>query len=404
VLRRLASNRKKIGHGGKTKKSLLVFLILVSLCCSRAVYAESKDESISSQDIWDRSIKNLDKTGVTQPMDSIYREISRGEDLSWRDILSDILQGKGIDFARLAKVFTSSFAGDLFSHIRLIGKIMLIAVCVACMQILTDTIAPSGTSQIAIWASHMALVVLGIYVFRDVLTIARESMEVLRSAFFAFVPALSSLSLVSGAPVTASILHPLVFGMGSVVSIFVLDVAFPLIYTSVAVEMAGNLGGGDRAYGVASLLRQFAFIGIGLLMSVFVGVVTAQKAASGVVDGAAYRTAKYVSSTFIPVAGKAISDTMDMFFCSTYTLKSALGIAGSIALFGAVFSPLVRIMSCYLVWKLSLAFLGPISGKNVERSLKCMADGIASLAMSIFVTAFVFIICLSLIASAMRPY
>ena len=49
---------------------------------------------------------------------------------------------------------------------------------------------------------------------------------------FAFIPALSGLSLVSGMPVTAGVLHPLVFGMGTVASVFVLDVAFPMIYTS----------------------------------------------------------------------------------------------------------------------------------------------------------------------------
>jgi len=229
-------------------------------------------------------------------------------------------------------------------------------------------------------------------------------MEAQRTAFFAFIPALTSLSLVSGAPVTASVLHPLVFGMGTVVSVFVTDVAFPMVYTSVALDMAGNLGDSDRASGVAAMLRQAAFLGIGLLMACFVGVVVGQKAATGLADGVAYRTAKYVSSTFIPVAGKLIGDTMDMFFVSAYSLRAAIGIVGCVALLGGVFSPFVQVLSCLCVWQLASAVLGPLAGNEMKKSLKSMSDAIATLAMALFLTSFCFVICLSLISHAVKPF
>ena len=302
-------------------------------------------------------------------------------------MVGDILTGKGIDFGRIGRLFTRNVAGGLLANSRVLGKIVLIGVAMACLEILTNTISPGGSSKIAMWASHLALIALAVLSFRDVLSIARSAMESLRAALFAFVPALTSLTVVSGMPVSAGVLHPLVFGMGSVVSIFVLDVAFPMIYTSIAVDMAGNLGGGERASGVASMLRQAAFFGLGVLMACFVGAVVGQKAAAGLADGMAYRTAKYMSSTFIPVAGKLVSDTMDMFFCSAYSLKSAIGLVGTVALFGALFSA-SRYYPASLCGNRS-PVLGPISGPSVNKSLKSMADGMALLAMSVFVTCFV---------------
>jgi stage III sporulation protein AE len=352
---------------------------------------------------WGSSLRNLEETGVTNPIDRVFQTIVGNGELSWRSIVSDILTGKGVDFAQLGRVFSKTVAGGLLANSQILGKIVLIGVAMACLEILTTTISPDGASSLAMWASHLALIALAVLSFRDVLGIARTAMENLRTAFFAFVPALSSLSLVSGMPVTAGVLHPLVFGVGTMASVFVLDVAFPMIYTSIAVDMAGNLGGGERASGVASMLRQAAFLGTGILMACFVGAVVGQRAASGLADGMAFRTAKYMSGTFIPVAGKLVSDTMDMFFCSAYSLKSALGLAGSIALFGVLFLPLVEILSCLFVWKVSVAVLGPLCGNAVNKSLKSMADGIALLAMSVFVTCFVFVICLSLVARAIRP-
>lgn len=358
----------------------------------------------SPTDAINSSLKGLDQSGATQSIDQVFQQISRDGAVSWRDVLADILSGKGLDLSRIGTAALRSVAADLLVNSKVLGRIILIGVVIACLEILTETIAPAGSSRIAMWASHLALIVLAILSFNEVLRIARNAMETLRTAFFAFIPALTSLSLVSGAPVAASLLHPLVFGMGTVVSVFVVDVGFPMIYTSIALDMAGDLGGGDRASGVAAMLRQAAFLGIGILTAVFVGTVTGQRAAAGFADGMAYRTAKYLSSTFIPVAGKAIGDTMDMFVLSTTTLRGALGIVGALALIIAVFSPSLQIFSCLCVWKISSAVLGSLCGSDVRKSMKAMSDGIALIAMVTFVTCFCFVICVSLVSHAVRPF
>ncbi|HHY45327.1 MAG TPA: hypothetical protein GX512_06425 [Firmicutes bacterium] len=402
-----------MGRKGYLKILVLILGLLAFLSCAFAspeglvetVAGEPRGpgDSGDGAELWRSSLRNLEDSGVTNPIDRVFRDMVGDGELSWRGIVSDILSGKGLPLSDLGRVFAKTVAGGLLANSKILGKIVLIGVAMACLEILATTISPGGVNKLALWASHLALIALAVLSFRDVLGIARTAMENLRSAFFAFIPALSGLSLVSGMPVTAGVLHPLVFGMGTVVSVFVLDVAFPMIYTSIALDMAGNLGGGERVSGIASMLRQVAFIGIGVLMACFVGAVQGQRAASALADGMAFRTAKYMSGTFIPVAGKLVSDTMDMFFCSAYGLKSALGLAGSIALFGVLFSPLLEILSCLVVWRLSVAVLGPLCGNEVSRSLKSMSDGIALLAMSVFVTCFVFVICLSLVAQAVRP-
>ncbi len=353
---------------------------------------------------WNTSLDGLDKDGVTEPIDRVFQDLVRDQSLSWREIVKDIMSGKGIDFSGILRSLAAGAARGFLVSGPLFGKIMLIGVSVACLEILSETISPSGSNRIALWACHISLVILAVWSFNDVLRIAKDATEAVRTAFFSFIPALTTLSVVSAAPVTASILHPLVFGVGTAVSIFVLDVAFPMIYTSIALDLAGNLGGGERVSGVAGMLRQLAFLGIGTSMACFVGIVMGQRAATGLADGMAYRTAKYVSSTFIPVAGKAIGDTMDMFFVSTYGLRSAMGLAGAVTVVAVVFTPLLRVLGCLFVWKVSAAVLGPIAGREVSKSLKSMADGITALSMSLFITCFVFTICLSLVAQATKPF
>ena len=396
-------------RGPRAVAAILVFAVVAATAAgfpygAKAYAAPSSPDATINPNAVEAPLQGLEDSGLTDAIDNVFQHISRDGEVSWQQIVKDIFTGKGLNFGQLVKSLGRSAVSDLLINSKVLGRIILIGVVIACLEVLTETIAPGGSSKIAIWASHLALIVLAIMSFNEVLGLARSALEIVRTAFFAFIPALTSLSLVSGAPVTASVLHPLVFGMGTVVSVFVVDVAFPMIYTSIALDLGGNLTGGERAGGIAVMLRQLAFLGTGLLMACFVGAVIGQKAATGLADGMAYRTARYVTSTFIPLVGKPIGDTMDMFFVSAYSLRSALGVVGSIALLAGVFSPFLQILSCLLVWRISSAALGPLCGPAVSKSLRSMSDGVLTVATTVFVASFCFVICLSLVAHAVKPF
>ncbi|MGI6628237.1 MAG: stage III sporulation protein AE [Bacillota bacterium] len=377
---------------------------LVFIPIAMAVLSFSVCRAESNESLWEKSLDNLDDSGMGRPMDEIFDDIFQARGPGYKEIVKDILSGKGIGFGQFLKRLAGVSLGEFPHYAKILGQIVLIGVAIASLSILGETLSADGSSRIAITSAHMVLVLLSVLSFRDVLAVATEAVQSLRTAFFAFIPALIGLVLASGAPVTSGVLHPAVFGMGSLVSIIILDVAFPLVFTSIAIDMAGNFGGGERVSGVSDMLRQIASIGIGFSMASFVGVVAGERAAAGVADGIALRTAKYMSSTFIPVAGKMVGDTMDMFFHSILALRSAVGIAGILAIIGVVFSPLVKVIACLAAWRVALAVLGPTCGIQVRRSLQAMVSGVAFLAVTLFATSFVFVICLSLVAQAVRSY
>mgnify|MGYP003806590139 CR=1 FL=1 len=374
----------------------IVAAIAIMLSLAGPAYAQTPEA------IWQQSLDNIEDSGLGAPIEQIFEEVFSHEGPRFRDIIQGILTGKGVRLKDCLKILLSQALGNFSGYARVLGQIILVGVAISSLNILGETMAPDGSSRIAQTAAHMVLVLIAVLSFKDVLAVAVEAVDGLRTAFFTFIPVVTGMVLASGAPVTAGVLYPTVFGMGTFVSVFILDVAFPLIFTSIAIDMAGNLGGGDRVSGVAEVLRQTAFLGMGILMSGFVGVVAGERAAAGVADGIALRTAKYMSSTFIPVAGKMVGDTMDMFFHSLFALRSAIGLAGSIAIIGIVLSPLVKVFACFVAWRIALALLGPTCGPQVKRSLQAMAGGVGLLAMVLFATSFIFIICLSLVAQAAK--
>jgi stage III sporulation protein AE len=391
-------------HFRSLRKSLgvLIYPVTASIALAILVSAAGAAYAQTPDSIWKESLDNIEGSGLGVPIEQVFEEIFKQEGPSFKDIVQGILTGKGVKLKDCLKLLLGQALGNISGYAKILGQIILIGVTISCLNILGQTMAPDGSSRIAQTSAHMVLVLVAVLSFRDVLNVSVEAVNGLRTAFFAFIPVVTGMVLASGAPVTAGVLYPTVFGMGTFVSVFILDVAFPLIFTSIAIDLAGNLGGGERVSGVADVLRQTAFVGMGLLLSAFVGVVAGERAAAGVADGIALRTAKYMSSTFVPVAGKMVGDTMDMFFHSLFALRSAIGLAGSIALIGIVLSPLVKVFSCFVAWRIALALLGPTCGPQVKRLLQAMAGGVGLLAVVLFATSFIFIICLSLVAQAAK--
>ena len=83
---------------------------------------------------------------------------------------------------------------------------------------------------------------------------------------------------------------------------------------------------------------------LGLLMSVFLGVLSMQNLISGSTDTAAAKTTRYVLSNFVPVVGSAVSDAYATVRGSLQILRSTTGVLGIMALCLLFLPPLLQLL------------------------------------------------------------
>jgi len=124
--------------------------------------------------LWDNTLDNLEDSGMTKSLDQVYREVF-GDSTSWREVVRDILSGNGIDLRKLSKALSETMFGQVLSHTKLLGRIVLTGVVIACLKILIETISPEGSARVALFASHMALVTLAALSFMEVLAFSPSS-------------------------------------------------------------------------------------------------------------------------------------------------------------------------------------------------------------------------------------
>ena len=84
--------------------------------------------------------------------------------------------------------------------------------------------------------------------------------------------------------------------------------------------------------GLLRLSRKCTTWILGLLMTVFLGVLSMQNWLGSSVDTAASKTTKYVIANFVPVVGSAVSDAYTTVRSSLQMLRSTTGVVGMVSL------------------------------------------------------------------------
>ena len=113
---------------------------------------------------------------------------------------------------------------------------------------------------------------------------------------------------------------------------------------------------------------------LGIILTIFVGVVSLEGTLASSVDGITAKTAKTVVSSAIPVVGKILGDAVDTVLGCGIVLKNAVGIVGVIIVIGICVIPIIKLSILFLSYKLLAIVSEPIADKNIVGLLEQIGD------------------------------
>jgi stage III sporulation protein AE len=296
------------------------------------------------------------------------------------------------------------FFGELQTNSKLLGTLIVLAVLSALLQNLQVSFSSEAVAKLAYNACHLVLMVLAIGSFGLAAKVAQKTVSDLASLMRALLPTVVALIAASGAPVTAGLMSPLTVSTLQVVAAVVGDVVLPVILISAALELVNHVWDSFDLSGVTGLLRLGANTVLGTSLAMYLGIIIIQKAVGAVSDGAALRTAKFLSQTFIPVVGKMFSDAAEMVFSSSSVLKAAVGAAGAFCVMLIMVFPIAKILSLVFVYRLAGALVQPLGGGRMVSCLNGIAGSLIMICVSLGALSMMVWVSLAIIAGASRPF
>ena len=126
-----------------------------------------------------------------------------------------------------------------------------------------------------------------------------------------FIPVFTGVVAVSGKPVSSMTYSSFLFGTVEVISQISATVLLPLLCIYLAFCIVGTLNPALKLDAVAGSVKKVVIWVIGLLLTVFVALLSVQSLISGSADTVAAKTTKFLIGSLIPVFGSALSEAFN---------------------------------------------------------------------------------------------
>lgn len=343
--------------------AILFLLLLVSpgaVCAEQQGRGENKPPELDMAEV-NRYVERLDSEikGVVPDIDFkqlVYR-IARNE-VSFRP--QDIL-GSAASYIFREVVANSS----------LLGKLVILAIICAVLQNLTSAFDRGSTGQLSYMVTYLVLVTLAIGSFTLAVETGREVVDRMVTFMQAVLPVLLTLLVAVGGFTTAAIYQPVVFVSIALIATLIRNVVLPLILFSAILGLVSNLSPRFRVSNLAGLIRTVSMWMLGLMSTIFLGVLSIQGVAGAVGDSVLLRTAKFATDAFVPVVGGLFSDALEAIVSSSLLIKNAVGIAGVIVVLSIMVMPLLKIFILAFIYKLAGAMIQPVEDGQI---VSCLND------------------------------
>lgn len=178
----------------------------------------------------------------------------------------------------------------------------------------------------------------------------RESIQSSSNFLSAFIPVFTGVLTVSGSPGAATSYHVFVFFGVQVVSQLVSRLLLPGlgVYLALSVAGAASPDSGLKVQPVAGLLQSVMTWGLGLLLTLFIGLLSLQSLVSTSLDSLTVKTSRFLIGSFVPVIGGALSEAFATAQGCAKLLKTTVGVYGVLGLGFTVLPVLLE----SIIWRL----------------------------------------------------
>lgn len=266
------------------------------------------------------------------------------------------------------------YGGEVLDAITVLGSILVIIVIHSVLKSLSDGLENKSISQIAYYVQYILIVTLIMTNFVQILDIVKESIQSLVGFMNSLIPILITLMLTTGSIASANLLQPIILFLITFIGNFIIGIIIPFVLISTSLGVVSKISDRVQVDKLSKFFKTSVVWILGVVLTLFVGIVSVEGTLSSTVDGVTAKTAKAAVSSFIPVVGKILGDAVDTVIGCSSILKNATGIVGIIILIGIAIMPVIKLTILMAIYYLGAALCQPIADSKIISLLDQMGD------------------------------
>ncbi|MEK4994165.1 stage III sporulation protein AE [Paenibacillus sp. FSL H7-0918] len=381
------------------------FFILWFAGTAQSVQASSTSESGSSSpvDQWVKSqVNNLPKDKVESYWDQLMKDYGGFfPDGATPTLMDMLLPGdKGLSL----KGVLSGLLGFMWHEVLYNGKLLVTIVMISVLSMILETLQTAferkTVSKVAYTLCYMVVLVIAVNSFNIAIGYAKDAIDRMIDFMMAMIPLLFALLASMGNIVTVSVTHPLIVFMIHTVGTMIHTLVFPLLFFSAVLHLVSALSEKYKLTQLANLLRNIGAGLLGVLLTVFLGVISVRGITSSVTDGVTIRAAKYITGNFVPVIGKMFADATDTVISASLLVKNAIGLSGVIIILFLCAFPAIKILVLALIYNIAAAVMQPLGETPIVVCLQTIGKSMVYVFAALAAVSLMFFMAVTIMLTA----
>ncbi|WP_419873826.1 stage III sporulation protein AE [Candidatus Pristimantibacillus sp. PTI5] len=308
--------------------------------------------------------------------------------------------GDGLKLTDMLQGIVKYFWHEVLYNGKLLVTIVMLTVFSMVLETLQNAFERNAVSKVAYSITYMVLIIIAVNSFHVAMGYAKGAIESMIQFMLSMVPLLLTLLASMGNVVTVSVLHPLIIFMIHAVGTLIYTLVFPLLFFSAVLHITSALSEKFKVTQLANLLRNISVGIMGVLLTVFLGVISVQGVTGAVTDGVTLRTAKFVTGNFVPVVGRMFSDAADTVISASMLAKNAIGLAGVIILLFISAFPAIKILTLALIYNIAAAVMQPLGDSPIVTCLQTIGKTMIYVFAALAAVSLMFFLAVTIILTA----
>ena len=377
------------------KKILYVCLAIVTiLLIPQLSYANDAEQSNSTN-------HNIDTEAILEEQKSSFgiRDFLKDAENYAPDFMKELdisnmfdkaLTGD-IDNSSIFKKILNLLGSQIIDTLKILINILIIVLIHSILKSVTDSLEGSNVSKIVYYVQYILIVTIIMANFSDILKSVNETIENLIGFSELLIPLLVTLMTYTGSITTTAVIQPILLFLIEIIANLIKIFVLPIVALITVLAIISKITDKMQINQLGKFMKSSVVWVLGVILTVFVGVVSLEGTLTASVDGVTAKTAKAAVSNLIPVVGKILGDGVDSILGCGVILKNAVGMIGVIIIIGICFMPIIKIGTFSILYSLTSSIIEPLADTKIVKLLEEMG-GIFKLLFAIVCSVSVLLI------------
>ena len=295
------------------------------------------------------------------------------EDIDISEILNSAISGN-IDNQSLYQRILNLFGTELQTGIKTLLSILVIIIIHSILKAVSENLENDTISTIIYYVQYIAIVTIILSNFSDIVQMVKNTANNLVGFMNCLVPILLSLMIYTGSITTGSVIEPIILFMINFIGNLIETVFIPVTLIIAAICIVSKISDKVQIEKLSKFMKSSLTWVLGIILTIFVGVLSIEGTLSSSVDGITAKTAKAVVSSAVPIVGKILGDAVDTVLGCGIILKNAVGFVGVIIVIGICIMPIIKLGILTICYKLVSSVCEPIADGKIISLLDQIGD------------------------------